>query len=729
MYILGENLNERQEEQKQPSKNKNKNISEQNQVSEEARQFLTEQGFSSLKSLEKKIADLEADVALHEARGTVYTFPKLNVSLVNDALNFLNKCKSFKILKDKPIKLISELEVYVQHYKEYIVIEINYLFDEIQNQSSNANLKAQLLKSRVQELNDFEKYPSIGNLINTREITQDFIEKLENYLLILVDELSIDATHNLNLNEKLEKLKAFCLLDSLVNGKFFELYRSYQNTQVKQIKENYDRIIQSIEKNDYVNALNELAQINELEHNKQAFNQLKHVLKSSLIELNNKSLTLTLILGNSLDESGFQNVSDNLFKLKQALNYLNIESNAEIREKFKLNALIDQETQERLNNGIKEIEDNVYEKLLDRIENIKDLISMTDFYEAELKRESLRKICIITKIERIEEINNRAGNMKRELEGLVGNISNHYKEKSLRDFILYPPKTLIDKLTKVASTNPAYNQSLCDLKSNILKKYEEILNEAKSDFSDEREEKLQLVESTLGSLPQEIRDIIELKLNSLKSFFQSTEARYQDDLTSLVNLGDMNALKLFIEKCSNKGMNMLTREIFNKIKDMFNGYKKNLIDCLDETLVKNSLDKLRKLIELKQLFGGLINELESSYCDIEKKIIDLFVQNRLALEKIADNELDREQIQVLGENFYLFVEFKNNYEKNNSLRLVKHIKIQSSKVYNALYDYFQNNQLEFSSSLDKLNMERLRELLSQLKFQDNLLAKTKKLKK
>jgi hypothetical protein len=320
-------------------------------------------------------------------------------------------------------------------------------------------------------------------------------------------------------------------LDAFVGGKYFNLYREYQAAVTKEFKDFYKKIIDYIEKNDYVNVATELLSIDEAPINENAFNHIKRSLSNSINELIDNTKSTAIIIPNTLETKDISDIKDKLKKLESAKKHVSINFDEYGKEKFKSQSYIEQDTQQKLESGFDEIQKIISDKVMKYLENIEALISINNFYEAEEKREHLNNIrsllgnyCINQEIiKKIDEIQNT-------LENIVENFLKDCNSIEIKDYFLNPPKLVLEKLEKVAHRNLRYSQTLIKIKQSIMERLTSTLKEAKEAHPDKRHENMQLVQSALGSLPIEMKDAIQVQIENLQRFIAQNESFYKQEL-------------------------------------------------------------------------------------------------------------------------------------------------------------------------------------------------------
>ena len=319
-----------------------------------------------------------------------------------------------------------------------------------------------------------------------------------------------------DLNIKLQIVKALTALDMFVDGKYYKLYCDYQQKVTIEFKEFYLKIMRCIEKYDYMNVASELLDIERYPKNQSAVNQITHLLASSINELIEKTKVQAIMLLNNLDTESIQAIVENLKKLTSARKYLSVNPN-QSDEKYSIKYL-DEETQLRLSAGLESIQSVISKKILSYLNNIEALISINDFYEAEEKREYISNIRLLLGNYCVtEEITKKIDQLQVTLEEIVDKLLAQYKEMPLNDYIINPPKAILDKLEKVAYRSLKYTRSLNDIKKYLITNIRKHLNEAKEAKTDERGHHIQLIQSALWSLPAEMKGALEVELQNLES--------------------------------------------------------------------------------------------------------------------------------------------------------------------------------------------------------------------
>jgi len=469
----------------------------------------------------KESTNFNTDASLEKTQTIESTsrqiFNRLNLTDAENVYAFLKTCKNINTIKGDASILSNEFENYIKNYREHIDIEINIYFDQIESLRSEevkfAFRLAQNMKFYMQELreismlNSTSGLKSLKELLNSTEISQNITERLSNYLITLTDQLHDQTVDKVYLKNKLVIVKALSQLDLFLENKYFLLYRRYQEEVKREFKDFYVKIINHIEKYEYKNVNAELMEIEDYPVNENAFNQIKFLLASSINELVDLTITLAITLSNTLEPESIKTIVENLKKLESAKTYIsntNFDENSQ--SKFKSDGYIDTHTRERLNNGVKEIQQIVSKKIIIYLDNIEALISLNHFYEAEEKRNHLNTVrhllgnyCLITETtEKYEEI-------EKKLVGIVDTVTENFERMSFKDYIQNTPKVIIERLENVSKMNLKYSLALTKIKSVLNNKIETVLSEAKNANTGKRREHLLLIESVKWSLPTETK--------------------------------------------------------------------------------------------------------------------------------------------------------------------------------------------------------------------------------
>jgi len=705
------------------------------QESKEAKQFILSTSFKNIQSLDQEIENTQTEITNTKQLGQQFVFNRLEAKTADSSLKYLDACnKHIKIYKVASLAIRNDLENYIRLYKEQIETEIDDFFKKIISIRTDSNLAfgyAQRLKNRLNECNEIEKFPLLDSLVDSKKIISELVNKLDQNFLELNDHLDRNKDNINELKNKIDIVKALSQLDNYTSRKYFKLFQDYQLAINKEFKEFYIKIIGHIEKNEYMEVANQLLQIEDSPINENAFNRIKVSLSSSLHELIGKTTTKSIMISNTLETKDIHDIVVELRKLEIAKKYISGNFDQYAQEKFKTKSYLDDDTQDRLEKSIFEIQSIISSKILTYLGSIEASIAINGFNEAEDKTAHLNSIrTLLGNYCNTVEIQEKFQFIQKKLDGIVEQVLNEYKNMPFNQYCLNPPRTIIESLQSVAKRNIQYGNSLRILKEDIMSNIRKKLKEAIEAKPEQREDLLQLIQSALCSLPNEMKGFLEVEVQNVKQTIKSKELGYESEYKRIITSDDVKSIYNFMEKCSNNGMNTFLRLVQDEILKLGITCKEDLIKYLEEDNVKGALKKFEKFFEYKKMFGNRMIEIESCFNEIEKHLINKFNRISSALVEIGITE-DNDLILKKFEDFNNFMELKYKIEidisKNeHSSEMVKKIGSQLETTYKKISEFFLNYQSKYLKSMDEHDIPKINETMNIMKKFDPLLIKVKK---
>ena len=364
--------------------------------------------FKNLQELDDEIKNLQEKIELSNSDEYIFVFNRIDLVKAENSLKYLTACCSVRDIKDKSVSAKLDLENFMNEYQKYIEKESRSLLNKIEKLGTNdANLAfgyAQKLKNRLFESKDIEKHEKLKTLINCTEMRREIMSNLENKIIQLNDQLTQVAANRIDSKGKLEIIKALSQFDSFFEGKYFNLYREYQNKLIETFDDFYKKIIEDIGTHNYQNVINSLFSPYIDPIDKIAFNQIKNILSSNIIELYETTKSMAVCLKTTLEPESIQTIVDNLRKLENAKTLVLVEFDEDKKERYQTDSFVNENTQKILNIGVNSIENIISNKLKRYLNSIDALITADDFFEAEEKRNHFRSILFKSAIRNNHEI-------------------------------------------------------------------------------------------------------------------------------------------------------------------------------------------------------------------------------------------------------------------------------------------------------------------------------------
>ena len=298
------------------------------------------------------------------------------------------------------------------------------------------------------------------------------------------------------------------------------------------------------------------------------------------------------------------------------------------KNRFRTDGFINEETKEILIKGIVTIEETLNSKIMKYLETIKALINVYEFYDAEEKLEHLKTILLILgsncKIE--ERVAEQVEEMQNTLDSIVSKVLEKYKTLPIRDYVLKPPKEIIEKFEKVKHRNSKYVEGLSELKNLILNNITAELESCNNAPPDNRKAKLVDIKSMIGSLPIELNQAISTRIKSVEETFNSKENILNEEYKQITsNSFEISAVQNFMEKCEKDGWMGLLNEMKNAIIKKSTEYKEIIIKNLKDDDIRNALIEFKNLFEYKVSFKQVAKTIEGQLDEMEKQFKKRYV--------------------------------------------------------------------------------------------------------
>ena len=702
--------------------------------SEDARNFIVKTKYKSIENLDIEINNINKELKNGRFKSD-YVFGRIDLGTTENSLIYLKKCCSIIFIREKANTAKTNLENYLREYGRYIEAESKFLLSEIEgfkhDETSSAFGYAERLKSRMTELIDIKNFKSLDEFISSSMIYQELVSKLDKNLLYLSTRLHNDSADHKDLSNNLEKVRSLSLLDNFVDGKYFKLYLQYQVVATTETKEFHKKILEFINKNDYMSLSTELVTIEEspIKHNLNVINQIKRLLTQSIYELISRVGAEAVLIPNTLEPKAFQDIIENLKKLENAQKYFCvIPVGNNNQPKLETSFYIDAETQKSLSDGISDIENIISTKLMSFLDSINALINFDDFSEAEKQKEHLEQIRYLLGNHcrnKDMEIRQKIENLQIKLGEIADNVSTRYDKMPLKDYMDHPPTRIFEKLANVANRNQKYNDALRKITKTITETLNNSLTAAKGANPDERNKYLLTIQEVLGILPKEIRERITQDLNEFKTFLSQKEGNYNEDYKRIFKEFELKSVEKFMNKCREDGMNNIVRQMNEDVMAKSKEIKDQIFSGLQEDSIQSVLANLEKLFEYKLIFGKTLSDIESNFLQAERQIVHKFESTTSILAKINKHE-NYETILKCFENFKAFAEF---HAKIISKKAVEILTIDIKKidtVCSSLCKFLSEIQEKYFQTKSEYDFENFNSCMNSFSKWNSLLLNIKK---
>ncbi|KAL4445288.1 hypothetical protein ABPG74_022101 [Tetrahymena malaccensis] len=710
----------------------------------EQEEVLKKYDFQNLKALEKELESIKSQIKNSERLDQDYVFGKLDGQIAEDALNYLESSKKIRLLKEEANQILLKFNLYMKKYEENINKELISNIQNIKNvneEKINDVFKyTQQIACRLQEILDLQPYKKVFQIINGNDIIKKWRKEFSANLIELRDQMSQNTIKNVNIRKHLDITRALTQIDFFITeeNNYFQLYKQFQHKVTDGLREIYQKIILLIDKHEFQQVNTELLDAENQPTNEKALEQIKHNINITVEELceTTKSKSISLVL-NSESEKQIQSInqiSQNLNKIfsakKYVSKYLNIVS-ADDNDVAQVNIQEKQSSNDKLSSKqkifkidqyLEQIKQIIQEKISNYIDSIQALINVSDFDEAENKRENVIKIQqIIGHLCLDQKITDEIQKLQKTIETNVEKVVEQYIKMDQETYILNPPKQILEKLEIVAKRSISYKQSFNKTKEQILQKIRQQLKEIKNKSSSEREEEIQKIEQALHFLPTDMKDYLNGELKQQREVVQKNDLRYDEELNRIVDSQDALQFLEFQKRCENNKMDNFKTKVLQNVNKLCNQYKNKIERLLEEEQIqiKKVVELSMKLNEFKDNFS--ITEVNNMFDEIQEKIkkkmfrfID-YMQNTSNFDRIEEIRNKYQVIQT-------FIQIQHQSSMTKNINLNRNI----DSLFQTLSKHFSYNQEKQDQSLDKLNMKQLEESFVFLEKRNEFLTDIKR---
>ncbi|CAF4620516.1 unnamed protein product, partial [Rotaria sp. Silwood2] len=135
---------------------------------------------------------------------------------------------------------------------------------------------------------------------------------------------------------------------------------------------------------------------------------------------------------------------------------------------------------EEIDHCINEVKKLIEEQIKLYLVSVNALIKINNFYEADVKINSVRLISNLLGTFRTQYTFKQIEELNKNLDEVVSDVVvKKYIKMDMSEYTLNPPRDIFDKLRKVSDINPRYVQALDAISRYMLTKFRKELNEAK----------------------------------------------------------------------------------------------------------------------------------------------------------------------------------------------------------------------------------------------------------
>ncbi|KAL4445289.1 hypothetical protein ABPG74_022102, partial [Tetrahymena malaccensis] len=715
-----------------------------NEFQSEQEGVLKNYGFQNLQALEKEIESIELNIKNSQNLNQDYVFDKLDGQIAENSLNYLEASKKIRSLKEEANKTLLDFNNYMKKYEENITDQLNRNFQYIKNlneeKTGDAFKYAQQIAASLQEIQDLQSYKKVFDKVKGKEIINTWRKNLTNNLIELRDQMSQCAVNQQNIKKHLDIARALIQIDFFINeeNNYFLLYKQYQAKVNEGLREIFLKIIKLIDNHEFQSVATELLDAENQPKNQKAFEQIKHNINVTVDELCEitKSKSIQLALNNEYEKQiqRVNEISQNLKKILQAKKHVSKYLN-EISQDNLIRGDQDSQDTQRSNDKLsskykmlkvdlylEQIKQIIQNKISNYIKSIQALINGNAFDEAENKRENIHEIQqIISDLCLDQKITDEIENLQNTIETNVENIVEKFLQMDQEEYILNPPKQILEKLEKVAQRSIRYQNSLCRTKEQILQKIRTQIKEIKNKQSGEREEAIQKIEQILHFLPVDMKDYIAGELRQQKDFLLKQEQQLDDELNKIKQSKDAQQLKEILIRCENNKMESFKQKVTLNAFEICNQYKTNIEKLLGEEQIqiKQVVESSRKIVEFQEQFE--VYEILNIYNDIQQKIQQKMIKCFVCMLGTSNLE-NVGQIKNKYQTIINFIQVQHESKMTQSINLNSYIE----SLFLEFSKHFNKNQEKLDKSLSKLDMKQIEESLVFIEKKNDILQEIKR---
>ncbi|CAF3393714.1 unnamed protein product, partial [Rotaria socialis] len=436
---------------------------------------------------------------------------------VEQAFHYLDACKKFPILSNNEcLSVLNGLEECIRYYSKFVENEMEISFEHIKefqaNNPGEIYKNIGTLSTRLQEVYEIEtKHSRTLSCFVNQKLFQKWQHELSDYLTELSHEMEklCIIQQTISLKDKLVVVKALSKLDNILEGgKYFDIYLKYRNVYCIKVKDISEKILNAIQNYEYEQITSEMitlklsGDIGEhfFENNKQSLNK-------SLVNLIEETQTQTIMLGNHFEIDKIKTIVGNLKRIQKAKDFVSV--------------YID--TPDELCGNVAQISSMLEHRLKCLLDETQALVYINNFYEAEKKLEFISIVRTLLGNYCTKQISDEVELIKeRRYEIVSDEIVAKYSNMDIDKYILNPPIDLFEKLVQVKNINPIYTQALNKLRENIINKFRQELELAKSVRPlNQSNIHIRKFESSVKHLPETMKDVLEVELKHCKEDIDS----------------------------------------------------------------------------------------------------------------------------------------------------------------------------------------------------------------
>ncbi|CAF4344718.1 unnamed protein product, partial [Rotaria sp. Silwood2] len=551
----------------------------------------------------------------------------LDFSIAEKVFHYLNVCRRINVSFENDYTLvINKLKKFINEFSNVVQYEMKQYFIDIK-QYENENRKDIFYKvlkllSRFKEISEIKnKYPQVFSCFQNQKIIENWECELEYCLIDKSNEMTfLNTLENTEIIFKLLIIKALSNLDRFLYGKKFnDIYYEYYHKFLNRFNDRIRQVIEDINTFKYENVVYDMKIFQTSnEVGNYLFAQVKQILNINLFVLMEETKIEAIMIGNTSEIQEIHSIVKNLRRMQNA--------------KIFLSEYIDKT--EEIDHCINDVKKLIEERIKLILVDVNVFIKTNNFYEIEQKinfitivSDLLGPFCTNYIFEQIEELN-------KNLDKIISNIVERYREMDISAYILNPPTDICDKLEKIRDRNLKYTQVFNVIKELILNKFRKELDEAKKKQPPNPINiHIRKFESRIKYLPKDMQECLEIEVKYCKDDIQKNMEYNIKNLKDTCDSRDLKHIKKMIQDYQQtEGMQYYvnqgrvyvlqqTRDIALKINDSLQDYKIN--EALDHIEILYDYN-----VELENLFN-----IEQSCSYVRLKVTEIFQEIYLCCMK------------------------------------------------------------------------------------------------
>ncbi|CAF2770029.1 unnamed protein product [Rotaria sp. Silwood2] len=690
-------------------------------MSPEEMSFLQEKGFQSVDLLDRIIQEKKKMIVEREKNKQRYDFnDRLDVSTVNNAIVYLNKCEnvSHVCVNEIATDTIRILQDYIGEYSNFLNKEISASFQQACSIDAEGDRLQYSydLQMRLQELATLSRYTHVFECIDGVEKLAYWHQRFLQYYHTLsynmeqsrASNRSQDLKSQLNIAQTLSCLDKVCG-DVLGNVGFQSLYRQYQNKVDEEIREAYRIVLDYISKRDYANVDMILRGINISSLNPRDLAQIQHDLSNSLNVLMKNIRSIVHWLDGKIERennrSQIKEIKDNIEKIGIAVSKTNIME------------LLDSGTQNSFRKFENEINELLSRIIIRGLDVIEAFLNVDSFDEAKQIMENLSWVQHeladhYTSSLVIEKTNE----LRKRFDDIVVAILKRYDFTDIDNYSVNPPKDLLAKLKTAASRGDVqFHQAYISMLGNIRESFSQAIDQVRSASLNERPKKIRSFKNALCFLPDELQNTFKLQIDELGNSFMDEEKTHKRDLDEVLRRTDdddrtIKKIAGFAQRYKDQNMHELFEILRAEISRRLYDYQIDVETSLNRQDMQSAIDIVKKIILYRDSIDSYFPEVVGIY----KNVRDLIGKHFSHCADTLTNIATIEQCQIVEKafsNMIICIDFSMTLGTKDKNFVPDNVLQNGCKKFQNMCEYIDENSKNYRLAISKMNVIELRQVL------------------